>query len=100
MTANRVPQFQCCTLDASKWKVLKGWHVFRHSFISNLACRGVSERVIMALAGHLNRETTRRYTHLVPSTVQEAMCLLFGEGALIEESGQVLVGDQPASAIG
>jgi integrase len=84
LTANMAAHYLRWTLDGSKWKVVKGWHVFRHSFISNLAQRGVSERVIMALAGHLNRETTRRYTHLLPSTVQEAMRLLFGEGALVE----------------
>jgi integrase len=65
-------------LDGSKWGVIKGWHVLRHSFISNLASHGVSERVIMALAGHLNRETTRRYAHLLPSTVGDAMQLVFG----------------------
>jgi integrase len=65
-------------LEGGKWKVVRGWHVFRHSLISNLACKGVSEQVIMAVAGHLNRETTRRYTHLVPSTVHDAIKLLFG----------------------
>jgi site-specific recombinase XerD len=69
------------TLDGSKWGVIRGWHVFRHSLISNLAGRGVSERIIMAIAGHLNRETTQRYTHLVPSTVQDAMQLVFGKQA-------------------
>ncbi len=62
-------------LEGGKWKVVRGWHVFRHSLISNLACKGVGERVIMAVAGHLNRETTRRYTHLVPSTVHDAIRL-------------------------
>jgi integrase len=100
MTAQMAAHYLRWTLDNSKWTVIKGWHVFRHSFISNLACRGVSEQVIMALAGHLNRETTRRYTHLVPSTVQDAMRLLFGEGALVEEPGQLLVRNEPAAAIG
>jgi integrase len=69
-------------LDGSRWAVIKGWHVLRHSFISNLASQGVSERVIMALAGHLNRETTRRYAHLLPSTVNDGMRLVFGKGPL------------------
>src|SRR5262249_41820385 len=39
-------------LEGSKWKVLRGFHVFRHSLISNLAEQGVSEPVIMELVGH------------------------------------------------
>jgi integrase len=70
------------SIDGSKWEVIKGWHVFRHSLISNLASAGVSERVLMAIAGHLNRETTRRYAHLVPSTIQDAMGVVFGAGEL------------------
>jgi integrase len=100
LTTQMAAHYLRWTLDGSKWKVIKGWHLFRHSFISNLASRGVSEQVIMALAGHLNRETTRRYTHLVPSTVQDAMRLLFGEGAVVQQPGQPLVRNQPTAAVG
>ncbi len=68
------------TLDKSKWKVIRGWHTFRHSFISNLASQGVSERIIMDLAGHLNPDTTRRYAHLIPSAVSDAVRAVFGNG--------------------
>lgn len=64
-----------------KWKVVRGWHVLRHSLVSNLAQHGVSERVIMEIVGHLNRETTRRYLHLRPATLDSAMELLFGKAA-------------------
>lgn len=74
-------------LEGSQWAVLRGYHVFRHSLISNLACRGVSEKVIMGIVGHLNAETTRRYLHLYPSTVQSAMELLFGDGAVVAKPG-------------
>jgi integrase len=67
-------------LDGGKWKVIRGWHVFRHSFISNLASRGIDQRIIMGLVGHLNAATTRRYQHLFPSTVQDAVRLVFGDG--------------------
>jgi integrase len=67
-------------LEGSKWRVLRGWHVFRHSFVSNLACKGVDQRTIMALVGHLNPETTRRYQHLFPSTAHDAIGLVFGGG--------------------
>ncbi|CAN5307802.1 hypothetical protein BH10PLA2_BH10PLA2_27640 [soil metagenome] len=62
-----------------KWAVVRGFHVFRHSIISNLAARGVSDNVIQALAGHLNRDTTRRYLHLRPQTLEAAVGLLFGK---------------------
>jgi site-specific recombinase XerD len=65
-------------VDGGRWKVVRGWHTLRHSFVSNLASRGVSEGIIMKLAGHLNAETTRRYAHLIPSTVHDAMRLVFG----------------------
>jgi len=65
-------------VDGSKWDVMKGWHVLRHSFISNLASRGVDQRVIIELVGHLNEETTRRYQHLLPNTIQSAMTVVFG----------------------
>ena len=67
-------------LEGSKWRVLRGWHAFRHSFISNLASRGIDQRVIMGLVGHLNPETTKRYSHLFPSSVQDAMRTVFGDG--------------------
>jgi len=28
------------------WEVLRGWHVLRHSFISNCASRGVDQRLL------------------------------------------------------
>jgi integrase len=87
-------------LEGGKWQVVRGWHVFRHSLISNLASRGVSERVIMAVAGHLNRETTRRYTHLVPSTVHDAIRLLFGDRPVVAEARQLVVADEPATPVG
>jgi integrase len=71
-------------LEGSKWQVLSGFHVFRHSLISNLAEQGVSEPVIMELVGHLNRKTTGRYLHLRPTTLGDAMHRVFGNG----EGGQ------------
>jgi integrase len=35
----------------SKWKVMRGWHVLRHSFISALASRGVDQRIIDDFVG-------------------------------------------------
>lgn len=73
-------------IDGSKWEVLKGWHVLRHSFISNMASHGVDQRVIMEIVGHLNEATTKRYTHLLPRTVESAMQLVFqGQRPLVTD---------------
>ncbi len=62
----------------TKWKVLKGFHVLRHSFASNLAAKGVDQRVIDALMGHQTEEQRQRYRHLFPENRQNAVHLLFG----------------------
>jgi integrase len=65
-------------LRLSKWGVLKGWHVFRHSFISALASKGVDQRVIDDLVGHSTEEQRRRYRHLYPDVKQQAVLNVFG----------------------
>lgn len=67
-------------LRLSKWSVLKGWHVFRHSFISALASKGVDQRIIDDLVGHSTEEQQRRYRHLYPDVKQDAIWLVFGNG--------------------
>ena len=62
----------------SKWGVLKGWHVFRHSFISALASKGVDQRIIDDLVGHATEEQRRRYRHLFPDVKQQALLGVFG----------------------
>jgi integrase len=62
----------------SKWKVLRGWHVFRHSFISALASRGVDQRVIDDLVGHATEQQRRRYRHLYPDIKAQALKDVFG----------------------
>lgn len=65
-------------LRVSKWGVLKGWHVFRHSFISALASEGVDQRVIDDLVGHSTDEQRRRYRHLYPDVKKQAVLTVFG----------------------
>jgi len=62
----------------SKWSVLKGWHVFRHSFISALASKGVDQRIIDDVVGHQTEEQRRRYRHLYPDVKQHAIEAVFG----------------------
>lgn len=68
------------TLADSKWKVLRGWHVFRHSFISNLAAAGVDQRLIDSWVGHTTEEMRKRYRHLIPNREREAIDGVFGVG--------------------
>ncbi len=62
----------------TKWSVLRGWHVLRHSFISALAAKGVDQRVINELAGHSSEAMARRYRHLIPELKQNAIKQVFG----------------------
>jgi integrase len=66
------------TLGGGKWKVLKGWHVLRHSFISNCAAKGVDQRLIDDWVGHTTAEVRKRYRHLVPSVEKTAIRSVFG----------------------
>ena len=61
-----------------KWSVLKGYHVFRHSYASNLARAGVDERVIGELMGHQTEAMRRRYRHFFPDQRRDAVRKLFG----------------------
>jgi hypothetical protein len=39
----------------SKWNVLRGWHLMRHSFASNCTLKGLDGRMISAWMGHVTR---------------------------------------------
>ena len=65
-------------LDKSKWDKLRGWHVLRHSFISNCALKGIDQRIIDSFVGHSTEEMRKRYTHLFPSAKQAAIKTVFG----------------------
>ncbi len=64
----------------SKWTVLKGWHVFRHSFCSNCAAKGIDQRLISEWAGHVTEEMATRYRHCFPNVARQALSRVFGEG--------------------
>lgn len=79
-------------LAGTVWEKIRGWHVFRHSFISNCASKGIDQRMIDAWSGHQTEEMRRRYTHLFPDSQQDAMKRLFngsvdGEQALVANPG-------------
>jgi integrase len=64
-------------LADTKWNVMRGYHVFRHSFISLAASRGIDQRLIDEWVGHQTDEQRRRYRHLYPTTQQEAISRMF-----------------------
>jgi integrase len=64
-------------VQLSKWEKLRGWHVFRHSFASNCAARGVDQRLIDAWMGHQTDEMRKRYRHLFPNQEQAAILSVF-----------------------
>jgi integrase len=66
------------TVAGSKWQVLRGYHVLRHSFISALASEGVDQRVIDEVVGHQSEEQRKRYRHLYPRVMKEAIARVFG----------------------
>jgi integrase len=66
------------TVAGGKWRVLRGWHVLRHSFISNCAAKGVDQRLIDAWVGHTTDEMRARYRHLIPSIEKQAIRSVFG----------------------
>jgi site-specific recombinase XerD len=65
----------------SKWRVVRGYHVLRHSFASNLARAGIDQRVIDELMGHSTEAMRKRYRHLFLDQRRTAVHALFGAPA-------------------
>lgn len=70
------------SLKGSPWEHIRGFHVFRHSFASNLAAAGVDQRIIDEWMGHQTEEMRCRYRHLLPETKKAAIAKLFGDAPL------------------
>ena len=66
------------TLRGSKWQVVRGLHVLRHSVASCLAAAGVDQRIIDDILGHQSLEMQRRYRHLTPQVKSQAMLSVLG----------------------
>lgn len=66
------------TLSRISWSEVRGFHVFRHSFASNLAAVGVDQRIIDEWMGHQTEEMRRRYRHLFPQQRRSAIESVFG----------------------
>ena len=68
------------SLIKTRWNCIKGFHVFRHSFISALAIQSIDQRVIDEVVGHTSEQQRRRYRHLTPDVTANAVELVFGGG--------------------
>lgn len=64
-------------LLGTKWTNIRGWHIFRHSFCSNCAAKGIDQRMINAWVGHQTDEMVRRYRHLLPNQEHSAIISVF-----------------------
>ena len=60
-------------LDKKRHWYKVGFHSYRHSFASNLAARGVDQRVIDEWMGHQTEAMRKRYRHLFPMTRRSAI---------------------------
>lgn len=61
-----------CLCSEKNWFKF-GFHMYRHSFVSNLAAAGVDQRVIDEFVGHETEAMRRRYRHLFPNNRKEAI---------------------------
>lgn len=66
------------TIAGTKWENLCGWHVLRHSFVSNCAAACIDQRLIDAWVGHTTEEMRQRYRHLIPGVERAAIKQVFG----------------------
>jgi integrase len=64
-------------LSGSKWAKVRGFHVFRHSFASNLAAASVDQRIIDEWMGHQTDAMRKRYRHLLPDQRRKAIEAVF-----------------------
>jgi integrase len=65
-------------LAGTKWEMMRGGHVFRHSFCSNLAMKGVDQRIIDEFVGHQTEQQQKRYRHLAPNLKTQALKGVYG----------------------
>ena len=60
-------------LAKSKWQVVRGFHVLRHSFASICAMKGIHQSIIDSWLGHQTEAMRNRYRHLFPEETRRAM---------------------------
>ena len=78
LTSDTARTYYKQAVRGSKWQSVRGFHVFRHSFASNLAAAGVDERAIDEFMGHQTEQMRKRYRHLFPNQMHSAIDSVFG----------------------
>lgn len=77
ISVNQARHYFESAVSGFHWKVLNGWHVLRHSFVSNAASKGVDQRLISEWVGHETHEMQARYRHLFPDVQKAAIEKVF-----------------------
>ena len=77
ITRNQAHDYFTRALKNTKWRVVRGWHCLRHSFISNCAAKNLDQRIIDDWTGHQTAEMRERYRHLFPNIQQAAIESVF-----------------------
>jgi integrase len=78
LTAGEIHDHLKRTLRDTRWNVMRGLHVLRHSCVSCLAAAGVDQRIIDDIVGHCSEAMRRRYRHLTPQAKSQAVASVFG----------------------
>jgi integrase len=79
----------CMKSKRNRFKI--GFHTYRHSFASNLAARGVDQRIIDEWMGHQTEAMRKRYRHLFPKDRRSAIeCFSFDRSPEQEGSTEPL----------
>jgi integrase len=73
------------------------WHTLRHTFASRLAMGGVTEGTIASLLRHSGTALVRRYAHLSPSYLQEAVEKVSSFGKVAKEPAKKPAKQEPES---
>jgi integrase len=75
---NHIQSFKVAwTAARKKSKVDCRWHDARHTFISTIGENAVSDRTIMALAGHVSKKMLERYSHIGNTAKRQAITAAF-----------------------
>jgi len=76
LTGNAARDAMESVTRGSQWRAVRGYHILRHSFASNLARHGVDQYKIDEMMGHQTDEMRRRYRHLFPEDAAAAVTML------------------------
>lgn len=65
------------SVKVGPWEVMSGFHLYRHSFCSNLAAKNIDQRIIDSLVGHQTEAMKKRYLHLYPANLRMAVAEVY-----------------------